>query len=333
MPEPDPAAYLFDAAAFRTAIAHTPLAPWGEALITAVDARRAALRHGDLPRWRAALARLPEIAVEARVLDAATVAADARPPALGVRETLRDALGALVPWRKGPFRLADVTVDCEWRSDLKWNRLAPHVRPLLGRTVLDVGCGSGYHLWRMRGAGAACVLGIEPGVLSVMQFEAVRRYVGEPAVQILPLTLETLPRPMALFDTVFSMGVLYHRRDPAAHLLELLEALRPDGELVLETLVSPSATDSELAPAGRYARMRNVHALPSPTRVRRWLERAGFVAPRLLSVDVTTTDEQRRTAWMPYESLAEALDPTDPTLTVEGLPRPHRALFLARRAS
>jgi len=52
---------------------------------------------------------------------------------------------------------------------------------------------------------------------------------------------------------------------------------------------------------------------------------------RRVSVDVTSTDEQRSTAWMPYQSLADALDPDDPTLTIEGQPRPRRAVLLARK--
>ena len=67
---------------------------------------------------------------------------------------LRSLLMQLKPWRKGPFSLFDAFIDTEWRSDWKWQRLAPHISSLQGRTVLDVGCGSGYHCWRMRGAGA-----------------------------------------------------------------------------------------------------------------------------------------------------------------------------------
>lgn len=326
----DPIGYRPDERALRAAFADTALAPWTEALLEATRARGAALRHGDLPRWRTALDALPSLAVDAVHLDRATVTVEGRHGA-GDRERLVEALRALAPWRKGPFRLGDVRIDCEWRSDMKWERLAPHVRPLAGRTVLDVGTGSGYHLWRMRGAGARFALGIEPGLLAAMQFEAVARHVRDPAVQLLPLTLDALPAPMALFDTVFSMGVLYHRRDHAAHLAELRDALRPGGELVLETLISPSDGDDELAVPDRYAGMRNVHAVPSAARVARWLAEADLDGVRLVSVDVTTGAEQRATAWMPYRSLADALDPDDPSLTVEGHPRPRRALFLASR--
>ena len=325
--------WRLDEAAFGATLADTPLAPWRDALSTAVGARGTALRHGDLPRWRDALARLPDVEVRKRTLDAAVVSAEGPFADPDGERRLRDALLTLAPWRKGPFRLANVELDCEWRSDLKWARLAPHIEPLAGRVVLDVGCGSGYHLWRMRGAGAALVLGIDPGLLFRCQFDAVQRYLQDPRIAFLPLTLDALPPSMACFDTVFSMGVLYHRRDPAAHLAELRGALRPGGELVLETLLSPAEPDSAISLAGRYARMRNVWTLPSARRVERWLGEGGFVDVRTANRDITSTREQRSTPWSGRESLIDALDPLDPSRTVEGHPRPRRAVLLARRPS
>ena len=43
----------------------------------------------------------------------------------------------------------------------------------------------------------------------------------------------------------------------------------------------------------------------------------------------TTPDEQRSTDWMQFDSLIDALDPTDPSLTVEGHQAPLRAVVLA----
>ena len=42
-----------------------------------------------------------------------------------------------------------------------------------------------------------------------------------------------------------------------------------------------------------------------------------------------TIQEQRRTEWMRFHSLADFLDPENPTLTVEGLPAPRRAIVIA----
>ena len=89
---------------------------------------------------------------------------------------------------------------------LKWDRVLPHISPLAGRTILDVGCGSGYHLWRMIGAGAHFAVGIDPMQLFLCQFEAVRKLLGgDQRAHLLPLGIEQLP-DLAAFDTVFSMG-------------------------------------------------------------------------------------------------------------------------------
>ena len=124
------------------------------------------------------------------------------------------------------------------------------------------------------------------------------------------------------------MGVLYHRQDPLEHLRALRAQLRPGGELVLETLIVDGAT-SVLTPADRYARMRNVWQIPDRDTLLRWVESVGFRQPRIVDVTATTTSEQRTTPWMPFESLAQALDPADPSRTIEGYPAPVRAVVIA----
>ncbi|MCF1540680.1 DUF1698 domain-containing protein, partial [Escherichia coli] len=76
------------------------------------------------------------------------------------------------------------------------------------------GCGNGYHMWRMLGEGAYQVMGIDPSELFLIQFEAVRKLMAnDQRIHLVPLGIEQLPELQA-FDTVFSMGVLYHRRSP-----------------------------------------------------------------------------------------------------------------------
>jgi tRNA (mo5U34)-methyltransferase len=132
-----------------------------------------------------------------------------------------------MPWRKGPYSLYGINIDTEWRSDWKWERVLPHLSDLTGRTILDVGCGSGYHMWRMIGAGAHLAVGIDPTQLFLCQFEAVRKLLGnDQRAHLLPLGIEQLPA-LEAFDTVFSMGVLYHRRSPLDHLWQLKDQLAP----------------------------------------------------------------------------------------------------------
>ena len=314
--------------------------------------------HGDLMRWVSALDELSAVVTQLQrpetdsafiksiCTDTISVDVENGIPADAVAD-LRTSLEKLRPWRKGPYRIGGIHIDTEWRSDWKWQRLKPYISPLKGRRVLDVGCGNGYHGWRMCGAGARLVLGIDPSALFLVQFCALQQFMAEPAFQMLPLKMEALPDQLAAFDSVFSMGVLYHRRDHQAHLQELQGAMRPGAELVLETLIIPAEGKQLITPAstapgncgtpkpvthGRYARMRNVWALPSADLLLDWVAEAGFKDIRIVDVNRTRLDEQRTTDWMPFESLAEALDPSRPDYTIEGWPAPTRALLIAKRA-
>ncbi|MFM7120464.1 MAG: tRNA 5-methoxyuridine(34)/uridine 5-oxyacetic acid(34) synthase CmoB [Gammaproteobacteria bacterium] len=283
--------------------------------------------HGDMPAWQAALAALPDLPVDhVRYDDTVRVAGDADPAAIS---RLRDALRLLHPWRKGPFLLFGVAIDTEWRSDWKWARVAPHLARagLANATVLDVGCGNGYFGWRLLDAGARRVVGVDPTLLYCMQHQAIARYTGDARNLVLPLRFEELPATP--FDMVLSMGVVYHRRDPIAHVAALADCLAPGGTLVLESLVTTRTSDLIAPP--RYARMRNVWHVPAPETLAGWVRSAGLLDARVVDITTTTTDEQRRTAWMTFESLADALDPTDSTRTIEGLPAPERAIVLARK--
>jgi tRNA (mo5U34)-methyltransferase len=286
--------------------------------------------HGRLRDWNDVLGGLPQLETGASILNEPAIRIAAADSDSDTVATLRELLLELSPWRKGPFHICGVDIDSEWRSDMKWSRIAPAISALQGRLVLDVGCGNGYYALRMRGEGARFVLGIDPTLQYVAQFQAVQRYIREPAVQVLPLRLADLPSRSSAFDTAFSMGVLYHQRDPLEHLRQLHGSLRAGGELVLETLVLPGDQVTAATPPDRYARMRNVWLLPTLPRLLSWLSDSGFCETRLAGVSVTTSEEQRSTEWMPFESLQQVLDPENPDLTVEGWPRPRRAILVSR---
>jgi tRNA (mo5U34)-methyltransferase len=309
-------------------IRNTRLEPWCEPLAAQLQQTWDQLNDGNLARLLAALETLPSISANSVELDR-VVAING--PVGDAGAQLNSALKALMPWRKGPFRFFDIDIDAEWRCDLKWDRIANHLSDLRGRHVLDVGSGNGYYGWRMKAAGAATVAGIDPSWLSVVQHLAVNRYIQDPSHTVLPFTLESLPPNLGIFDTVFSMGVLYHRRSPLDHLAELRGALRPGGELVLETLVIQGQVGESLVPIGRYARMNNVWFLPTVPTLMQWLEKMGFENIRLVDQSTTSTDEQRPSDWKPGQSLADYLNPEDPSLTIEGHPAPIRALILATR--
>jgi len=287
-------------------------------------------RNGHLPLWTDTWGRLPDCP-DARIRTVADAVAVTGTLSGADDMALPSLLKTLHPWRKGPFRFFSTHIDTEWRSNLKWDRLAGNI-DFRGCRVVDVGCGNGYYGWRMLEAGASFVLRLDPFLLYVMQFEFLRRYAPDNTPHfLLPLADDALTNAPALFDIAVSMGVLYHRASPIEHLQLLWNTLRPGGRLVLETLVVEGGPETVLVPPGRYAKMRNVWFIPSVDLLIRWLQRIGFRRPELLDVSITTTHEQRSTDWMTFESLPDFLDPADPARTIEGCPAPRRALLTAIR--
>jgi len=307
----------------------SPLAHWLQEVPALTEERLA--RHGDMPRWLEALSQLPRLTPTSLDLAAPCLRiGEASQIDDVMRAQIRETLMAFHPWRKGPFCPYGIHLDTEWRSDWKWARLEQQI-DLKGRRVLDVGSGNGYYGWRMLGAGAERVIAIDPTISYVMQYAAMRHFIGEQPMHVLPLKLEEIPEGNGAFDTVFSMGVIYHRKDHMEHIAQLLSHLRPGGELILEGLVIEGGPGEQLKPNGRYAKMKNVHTLPSPETMMQWLSDAGLSDIRLIDVSPTTVQEQRRTDWMHFESLADYLAPDNPGNTVEGHPAPIRAVVRAVR--
>jgi tRNA (mo5U34)-methyltransferase len=245
------------------------------------------------------------------------------------RPSLRKSLMDLHPWRKGPFDIFGIQIDAEWRSDWKWRRIQPHLSPLQGRRVLDVGTGNGYFLYRMLGEGVDLALGIDPTRLFSYQFQALQNLQPTNKAFLLPLTDEDIPA-CQFFDTVFSLGVLYHRRQPLKHIQQLINSLRPGGELVLETLIIEKNGESLESP-DRYAQMRNVWLIPSLNQVKQLLQKCNCQDIKVVDINVTSTQEQRSTDWMRFQSLTDFLDPVDLSKTVEGYPAPVRAVIIATK--
>ena len=312
---------------------------WLEVLPTQLEETLNARQHGKTKEWQQVLSSLPEIQPSKidlksdKLLIGSSADCDETQ-----KQIVEDELQKLHPWRKGPYELFGIHIDTEWHSDWKWQRLQSHISPLKNRSVLDIGCGNGYHMWRMLGEGARLVLGADPSQFFMVQFQTIKNYVeaanGQQPIHILPFKAEELPAFNQVFrgeafDTVFSMGVLYHRISPIHHLQELKSFLRPNGELILETLIIEGDDFNVLIPEGRYAKMRNIWFLPTTNLLIRMMERAGFKNIRVVDENQTSREEQRATDWMSFESLADFLDPDDPDKTIEGHPAPRRVIILA----
>ena len=275
---------------------------------------------------------LPDAAPSVRRLDQDRVAAGIREDlSSDQHERLLGLCKAFKPWRKGPFSLFGIDIDSEWDSALKWRRVVPHITPLAGRRVLDVGSSNGYYLFRMAAEHPEVVLGVEPYLRYFAQYLLLQRYIAAPRLHSLPVGLEQLDRISGWFDTVFCMGILYHRRAPLDTLAQLKELLAPGGELVLETLILEGDEDLCLCPKNRYAAMRNVFFIPTVACLAGWLERCGFSTIRCVDTTATTTAEQRKTDWIDSASLDRFLDPNDASRTIEGYPAPVRAVVIASK--
>lgn len=315
---------------------------WAQTLPSQIDQILTARQHGKTVEWQEILAKLPEITPSKYEINIDTLQIGVSTDCSEDQKiNLEESLKQLHPWRKGPYNLFGIHIDTEWHSDWKWQRIQPHISPLKNRSVLDVGCGNGYHMWRMLGEGARLVVGVDPSQFFLVQFDVIKRYAArlpsqsELPIHIVPLKDEELPAftqdyKGKGFDTVFSMGVLYHRLSPIDHLKSLKSFIRAGGELVLETLIIEGDDSNVLIPEDRYAKMRNVWFLPTTTLLVRMLERAGFVDIKVVDVNQTSIEEQRSTDWMTFESLSDFLEPNDHNKTIEGLPAPKRAVIVAQ---
>lgn len=320
---------MIDFGNFYQIIAKNKLSKWLEVLPAQLANWQKSNIDNRFNQWLNSIKHLPTIKpYQIDMLNSVTVESE-QPISIGEQQRITQLLKNMMPWRKGPFHLYGINIDTEWRSDWKWERLIPHINNLEGQTVLDVGCNSGYHLWRMVGASAKLAVGIDPMALYLCQFEAIRKLLGnDQRAHLLPLGIEELPKLNA-FDTVFSMGVLYHRRSPLDHLFQLKDQLVDGGQLVLETLVIDGDLHQALMPGERYAQMRNVYFIPSVPTMINWLHKCGFSDVKMVDKSVTSLDEQRKTEWMTSDSLADFLDPNDSSKTIEGYPAPMRAVFIA----
>ena len=322
---------LFDRSDFFRRIeatGHPALLQWSEQLREACDQRLVSNRDALFESWKAVLDRLP--AVGQGSLDAQ---GDVIRVVGDQTTSLRADLLRLNPWRIGPYQICGVDVDTEWRSNMKWDRFASKVY-FDNAKVLDVGCNNGYFGFKALAAGAQWVMGVEPFLLYNVQHEIFRRYLADPAaIGVMPIKAAEIPAHLGVFDVALSMGVLYHRKNPIGHLETLHGSLRKRGQLILETMAIESESADVIVPKGKFAKMRGIWFMPTVGMLKRWLQRIGFAEIEIIDVSVTDASEQRKTPFMPFESLNDFLDPQNPALTIEGYQAPVRVVISAVRGS
>lgn len=240
----------------------------------------------------------------------------------------------LIPWRKGPFSLFGLEIDAEWRSDYKWERLESKLGNLSNKTILDIGCNNGYFMFRMAAQNPRLVLGIDPVLHNLCQFELLKKLSSLSSLHFELFGVEHVSYFQQMFDTIFSMGIIYHHRHPIQQLLDMREALKPGGQLVLETIGIPGEATVALFPEESYAKMSNVWFVPTLNCLINWAKRARFCEIEVVADTPLTSDEQRLTKWCPppKQSLADFLNPQNPNATIEGYPAPRRFCIIARKS-
>lgn len=287
--------------------------------------------YGNEQKWRGLYGQLPDIKPSViDVSDGVIRIGCALGTDIRAIDTLYNALIEMGPWRKGPFFVFGIQLESEWASNIKWNRLKDRISPLKGKRILDIGCSSGYYMFKMLDYEPDMVLGIDPQIVFYYQFKSLQKYICSDRLYYLPIGLEDMPPVGRYFDTVFYMGVIYHRKSPVDSLVEIRQCMKPGGELILETLIIESGEPIALFPEDRYAKMRNVFFIPSVPCLTAWLKRARFTDITCIDISKTTLKEQRKTPWIKTESLEDFLDPDDPSKTVEGYPAPVRAIITAK---
>ena len=272
----------------------------------------------NIAPMREALKALPEIPAKLELDDTVSLNGEHSPD----MEQLEAAAKLMMPWRKGPFELFGLFIDTEWKSNLKYNLLRPHF-DLKGKRVADIGCNNGYYLFRMQEDNPARLDGFDPSAVYKTQFDLINHFAKTDIVYEL-LGVEHLPFYEEKFDTIFCLGVLYHRSDPVAMLKALYKGLDKQGEVILDTFMIDGEEEICLTPAGSYSKIPNIYFVPTISALKNWCMRAGFKGFEVLEITTTTEQEQRKTEWIEGQSLEDFLDPQDSSKTVEGYPAPKR---------
>ena len=245
-------------------------------------------------------------------------------------EQIKETALLMKPWRKGPFQFNTFFIDSEWQSQIKYNLLEPHFN-LKDKIVGDIGCNNGYYLFRMLSQEPKKLIGFDPSAIYYSQFQFINHFIQSDIVYEL-LGVEHVEFYEHKFDTLFCLGVLYHRSDPVMMLKSLFKGLNKGGELILDTFMIDGEEEMCLTPKDRYSKIPNIYFVPTVPALINWCHRAGFASVEILETMKTEPNEQRKTEWIDTQSLEDFLDPNDPEKTIEGYPAPKRVYIKALKS-
>ena len=247
-------------------------------------------------------------------------------------EDFYQLLMLLKSWRKGPFEIAGHFIDTEWRSDIKYNIIKPHLN-IEKKIFMDIGCNNGYYLFRALEKKPKKLIGFDPSPICKMQFDLLNHFLKtDITYELLGIEhiIDYVNYTHISPDVIICLGVLYHRSDPVKSLRLLYDALKKNGELIIDSFIIDGDEPIALFPKDRYSKIPNTYFIPTITTLKNWLYRAKFKEVELITTLQTTTQEQRQTKWINAQSLEDFIDSTN-GLTVEGYPAPKRAYLIAKK--
>jgi len=265
---------------------------------------------------REAVDALPEVECEVELGDVVKISGSFN------EKQINESAKLLMPWRKGPFEIGETFIDTEWQSNIKYNLLRPYFN-LKDKRVADIGCNNGYYMFRMLEDKPKALVGFDPSPVYKTQFDFINKFVKSEIVYEL-LGVEHVEFYEEKFDTIFCLGVLYHRSDPVMMLKQLFKGLDKKGEVILDTFYIEGEGEICLCPKGSYSKIPNIYFVPTIRALKNWCLRAGFSEFEVLKTSITESNEQRKTEWIEGQSLEDFLDPDDSSKTVEGYPAPAR---------
>jgi 2-polyprenyl-6-hydroxyphenyl methylase/3-demethylubiquinone-9 3-methyltransferase len=193
-----------------------------------------------------------------------------------------------------PVRLAFVRE----AIDAHWPDAARAVRPLAGKSALDIGCGAGLLCEPLARLGAA-VTGVDAAAENIAAASAHAEGV---LLDIRYMAGEVAGLDIGTFDLVTSVEVIEHVADKPAFLADVAARLAPDGLLVMSTPNRTAASRVLLVGAAEA-----VGYVPRGTH--HWED---FVTPEELEAMLVdaglTVTERRGIAWRPGKGLHLAED-------------------------
>jgi 2-polyprenyl-3-methyl-5-hydroxy-6-metoxy-1,4-benzoquinol methylase len=174
-------------------------------------------------------------------------------------------------------------------SSTPWHMLANELldseQDVVGRAVLEIGCGRGGFAASLSKRGAR----VTASDFSSAALELARKEFAILGVQWVQADIQQLPFDEASFDTVVSCETIEHVPDPARAVRELARVLRPEGRLILTT---PNYLGT-LGLYRGYLRLRGrpftesgqpINQFTMSPRTFRWLRLAGLRVDRIRGV-------------------------------------------------